>query len=69
MDPGTEFVSEAFTQFCEQFGIEHITCPIRDHRGNGKNEQLIRTINERLRINKQIISSMDESGCPKFCTH
>ena len=31
-DPGTVFVSEAFTQFCRQFGIEHITCPIGDRR-------------------------------------
>ena len=56
------FVSEAFTQFCRQFGIEHITCPIRDHRGNGKIERLIRTIIERLRANKQIILSKDKTG-------
>ena len=61
-DPGTVFVSEAFTMFCRQFGIEHITCPIRDHRGNGKIERLIRTINERLRANKQIILSKDKTG-------
>ena len=29
-DPGTVFVSEAFTQFCRQLGIGHITCPLRD---------------------------------------
>ena len=28
---------------------------MRDHRGNGKIERLISTINERLRINKNII--------------
>ena len=61
-DPGTAFVSEAFTMFCRQFGIEHITCPIRDHRGNGKIERLIRTINERLRANKQIILSKNKTG-------
>ena len=61
-DPGTVFVSEAFTQFCEKFGINHIICPIRDHRGNGKTERLIRTINDRLRTNRQIILSKDKSG-------
>ena len=56
------FASEAFTQFCRQFGIEAITCPIRDHRGNGKIERLIRTINERLPADKQIILSKDKTG-------
>ena len=61
-DPGTVFVREQFTQFRKQFGIEHITCPIRDHRGNGKVERLIRTINERLRTNKQVILTKDKTG-------
>ena len=61
-DPGTVFTSEQFARFCTQFGIEHITCPVRDHRGNGKIERLIRTINERLRTNKQIIVTKDQSG-------
>ena len=61
-DPGTVFVSEEFARFCRQFGIEHIICPVRDHRGNGKIELLIRTINERLRTNKQIIVTKDQSG-------
>ena len=61
-DPGTVFVSEAFVQFCYQFGIQHVKCPVRDHRGNGKTERLIRTINERLRANKQIILSKNKSG-------
>ena len=61
-DPGTVFTSEQFAQFCTQFGIKHITCPVRDHRGNGKIERLIRTINERLRTNKQIIVTKDQSG-------
>ena len=61
-DPGTVFVSETFAQFCKQFGKEHITCPVRDHRGNGKIERLIRTINEKLRTNKQIILTKDKSG-------
>ena len=33
--------------------IIHVECPIRDHRGDGKVERLIRTINERLRANKK----------------
>ena len=33
-----------------------------DHKGNGKIERLIRTINERLRTNKQIIHTKDKSG-------
>ena len=61
-DPGTVFVSEAFNQFCERFGINHVICPIGDHRGNGKIERLIRTINDRLRTNRQIILSKDKSG-------
>ena len=61
-DPGTVFVSEAFKQFCEKFGINHIIFPIRDHRGNEKIERLIRTINDRLRTNRQIILSKDKSG-------
>ena len=61
-DPGTVFVSEAFAKFCREFGVEHIVCPVRDHRGNGKIERLIRTINERLRTNKQIILTKDKSG-------
>ena len=35
---------------------------MRDHRGNGKIERLIRTINERLRANKQIKLTKDKSG-------
>ena len=61
-DPGTVFVSEAFAEFCRQFGVEHMICPVRDHRGNGKIERLIRTINERLRTIKQIILTKDKSG-------
>ena len=44
--PGTVLLSEAFAKFCKQFGIVHITYPVRDHRGNGKVERLVRTNNE-----------------------
>ena len=55
-------MSEAFAQFCKQFGIEHITCRVRDHRVNGKIERLIRTIKERLLAKKQIILTTDKPG-------
>ena len=58
-------MSERFARFCAQFGVEHITCPLRDHRGNGKIERLTRTINERLRTNRQIITK-DQSGLSEF---
>ena len=61
-DPDTVFINEAFIQFFEQLGIKQITYPVRDHRVNGKIEQLIRTINEQLRLNKQFILSKDKSG-------
>ena len=35
---------------------------MRDHEGNGKIERLIRTIKERLRTNKRIIVTKDQSG-------
>ena len=37
-------------------------CPVNDHKGNGKVERLIRTINERLRANKNIILEKDNAG-------
>ena len=43
-DPGTVFKGEKFQQFCKD-----IICPIRDHRGNGKVERMIRILNKRLR--------------------
>ena len=50
-DPGTAFKNEKFKTFCKENFIEHVICPVRDHRGNGKVERMIRTINERLRTN------------------
>ena len=60
-DPGSVFTSEEFKTFCRQFQMTHVTCPVRDHRGNGKIERLIRTLNERLR-NRNIILKRDKSG-------
>ena len=63
---GTAIKSEKFKQFCEKCLIEHIICPIRDHRGNGKSERMIRTINERLRTNKKIVVERERSGLSKI---
>ena len=35
--------------------IKHKICPIKDHRGNGKVERMIRTINERLRVDNRVV--------------
>ena len=61
-DPGTVFMSNSFKNFCQQYHVKHVTCPVRDHRGIGKIERLFRTINERLRTNKNIIVKKDNSG-------
>ena len=53
-------MSEKFKNFCEQRGIKHIMCPSGDHRGNGKVERLIRTINERIRAEPQIVKNEKE---------
>ena len=61
-DPGTAFNSHKFKEFCENFFIKHVKCPVNDHKGNGKVERLIRTINERLRANKNIILEKNNTG-------
>ena len=61
-DPGTAFKSEKFKQFCKGKFIDHVICPVRDHRGNGKLERMIRTIKKRSRTNKNILVSNDKSG-------
>ena len=61
-DPGTVFKGEKFQQFCEERYIQHVICPIRDHRGNGKVERMIRTLNERLRTNRKIVVEKNTSG-------
>ena len=55
-DSATTFRGEVFKQFCQEHFIQHIECSIYDHRGNGKVERLIGTINERLRADKTIIT-------------
>ena len=61
-DPGTVFTSQKFEEFCEKFFGKHIICAVKDHRGNGKVERLIRTINERLRANKKVVLDKDKAG-------
>ena len=36
--------------------MRHVVCPIYDHRGNKKIERLVRTINERLRANPEVLT-------------
>ena len=36
--------------------MRHVVCPLYDHRGNGKVERLVRTINERLRANPEVLT-------------
>ena len=61
-DPGTAFTSNEFRKSSEKYFIKHVKCPLNDHKGNGNVEQLIRTINERLRANKNIILEKDNTG-------
>ena len=61
-DPGTVFKSEKIKQFCDEKFIKHVMCPIRDNRGNGKVERMIRTINEQLRTNEKIVVERDKNG-------
>ena len=55
-DQATVFMGNEFRNLREEFGIRHIVCPVYDHRGNGKVERLIRTVNERLRANPEILA-------------
>ena len=60
-DPGSVFTSEEFKILCQQFQIKHVTCPVLD-LGNGEIERLIRTLNGRLKTNRNIILKRDKSG-------
>ena len=51
-----------FKEFCRKRYIEHLECPIKDHKGNGKIERLIRAINERFRTNKEVVIKRGKSG-------
>ena len=48
-DASTRFRIRNFKELCNKRLIQRIDGPIRDHRGNGKIELLMRTSNQRLR--------------------
>ena len=54
-DPGRAFKSETFRPFCKASYMKHVFCPIKDHRGNGNVERMIRTINESLRVDNKVV--------------
>ena len=60
-DPGTVLKSEQFKSFSKEKFIKHVICPVRDHKGNGKVERMIRTINDRLKTNTKILISKEKS--------
>ena len=51
-------MSEAFKKFCNHICIEHITYPVRDHKGNGKIERLYQLGRE--------LNTMDSNAVSKF---
>ena len=51
---------------CTNHFFTHIECPIRDYRGNGKIESLIRTMNERNRAEKTIITEKGNAGLTRL---
>ena len=59
-DQASVFHERKFKEFCENQGIKHVICPSADHRGNGKVERLIRTVNERVRAEPQIVKNEKE---------
>ena len=65
-DLATIFRGGTFKQFCNEHFIKHIECPVRDHRGNGKIERLIRTLNERLRADKTIVTEKGNTGLARL---
>ena len=52
-DPGTVFKCKNLKQVCKEKFIEYVICPVRDHMGDGKVEQMIRTMKERLKRSKK----------------
>ena len=42
-DPGTAFKSGKFEEFSRKYYTNYIICPVKDHRGNGKVEGIIKT--------------------------
>ena len=59
-DPATIFRSKRFKAFCANRQIRHFECPIKDPAETEIIERLIRTINERLRTNKQYVERQNK---------
>ena len=64
-DPASNFRSKHYKQICQKRLFRQIECPVGDHRGNGKIERLIRTVNEKLTANKNKVVRKDNSGFPE----
>ena len=61
-DPASIFQGKKFKTFFRNQFINHVECPIKDHRSMVKIKLLIRMINERLHTDKKIITTKDKSG-------
>ena len=60
--PATFFRSENLEDFCKEFFINYIECPVCDHCGNGKIERLNRAMNEQLIAEKSIVTEKANTG-------
>ena len=49
-------------QFCMERFIQHLICPMRDHRDNEKVERMIRTVNEGHETNRKRVVQKETSG-------
>lgn len=52
-DNGPQFISKEFSEFCEQFGIEHRRTTPYWPQANGEVERINRTIGKRLKISQE----------------
>ena len=55
-DPGTAFKSGKIEEFCREYYINHIICPV---------ERMIKTLNERLRTQKNVVLERKNNGLSK----
>ena len=47
-DHGSGFKSALLKEFCKNLGVDHILCPVGDHRGCGLVERTIQTMKQKL---------------------
>ena len=52
--PKNAICEQCILHFCKHFGIKHISCPVRDHRGNGKKRDVAKPSNEQNRAFSKI---------------